>query len=113
MNYPSSIGVEDEIAHDARQREIAFELGAMIPRGGARGRRRDDDYGTGNLQRIRRQPWPAIHQDVGFEHGSRVDAHRGAFGERTTGGSRDGYRVLERGIGFALGLGVSDALGTW
>src|SRR5271154_5217131 len=33
------------------------------------------------------------------------------FGERTTRGSRDGYRVLERGIGFALGLGVNDALG--
>ena len=46
MNYPSSIGVEEEIVHDARQREIAFELGAMIPRGGARGRRLDDDYGT-------------------------------------------------------------------
>src|SRR5271169_6837268 len=111
MPRHSAIGIEEEILHDARQREIAFELGAVIPRGGARGRRLDDDYGAGNLQRIRRQAWSAIHQDVGFEHGFYVDPYRGAFGERATTGSREGYRVLKRGTGFALGLGLSDALG--
>jgi hypothetical protein len=60
MNYPSSIGVEEEVVHDARQREIAIELGAVIPRGGARGGASTTITRLGNLQRIRRQPWPAI-----------------------------------------------------
>ena len=50
------LGIEDQIVLDARQREIAAELAAVIDRRGAWRQDFDDDDGTGDEDRVIGQP---------------------------------------------------------
>src|SRR5277367_2932104 len=82
VNDDPPVGVEDEIVLDARQREIAAELAAVINRRRARGQHFDHDdwvlYGDGLVSTTR----AADHRGVRLESLSRIDLDGEAIGER-------------------------------